>query len=130
MTPRPPLRRTPCGATDARARLTDAVAFLEAARLATNADVIATNAIHAAIAAADAICCLALRERSADANHAAAVELLAQVDTRLSAAVRRALDRKTQAAYETRDVSARDAQSCVRQAALLLDDAQRRMLSA
>ena len=127
MTPRPIGRRQPATPADARARLADAEAFLEAATIATNPDVVATNAIHAAIAAADAVCCIALRERSADANHTAAVELLAQVDARLSAALARALGRKTQAAYETRDVSATDAAACVRQATTLLKAARIRV---
>lgn len=80
MTPRPAGRRVECTPTDAKARLHDAVAFLEIADIATDADVDATNAIHAAIAAADAICCIALRERSADGHHAAGVRLLTRVD--------------------------------------------------
>jgi hypothetical protein len=92
-------------------------------------DVIATNAIHAAIAAADAICSVALRERSSGGNHAGAVQLLTGVDPRLGAALKRALDRKTQAAYETRDIAAKDAESCVRQASLLVDEARRRVLA-
>lgn len=109
----------------ARARLADAEAFLEAAATATNPDVIATNAIHAAIAA-DTICCVALRERSADANHTAAVELLAEVDGRLSATLARALSGKTQAVYETRDVSTGDAATCARQAPTVLAAARTR----
>ncbi len=58
-------------------------------------DVIATNAIHAAIAAADVITCQALGERSSDGNHQSAVELLRPVDASLASALRRALDRKT-----------------------------------
>ena len=127
MSPRPAGRRRPATPADARARLADAEAFLEAATIAINPDVVATNAIHAAIAAADAICCVALRERSADANHTAAAELLAQVDTRLSATLTRALNRKTQAAYETRDVSATDAAACLRQATKLLEAARSRV---
>jgi hypothetical protein len=129
MTPRPTGRRQPATPADARARLTDAEAFVEAATIATNPDVKATNAIHAAIAAADAICCIALRERSADANHTAAVELLAQVDARLSVTLNRALSRKTQAAYESRDISATDAAACVHQATALMEAARIRVLT-
>ncbi|MGQ0631742.1 MAG: hypothetical protein ACT4P1_11915 [Sporichthyaceae bacterium] len=112
---------------DARARLVDAEAFLLAADGASHADVIATNAIHAAIAAADAICCIALRERSGDANHAAAVRLLEQVDPALSSALSRSLNRKTQAAYESRDISAKDTAACVRQATTLIEAARVRV---
>jgi hypothetical protein len=51
MTPRPAGRRSPCTIADARARLHDAEAFLEAAETARDPDVIAANAIHSAIAA-------------------------------------------------------------------------------
>lgn len=44
----------------------------------------------------------------------AAVELLRKVDAKLSASLKRALDRKTQAGYESVDISAADAASCVR----------------
>jgi hypothetical protein len=123
-------RRKECSPADARERLHDAEAFLEAAIATSDPDVKATNAIHAAIAAAAAICCIALRERSADGNHLAAAELLASVDPRLGNILRRALDRKTQAGYESQDVSAQDAESCVRRAALLMADARTRVLSA
>jgi hypothetical protein len=120
-------RRAPCTIADARARLDDAEAFLEAAELATNSDVIATNAVHAAIAAVDAICCVALRERAADANHAAAVELLGRVDRTLAATFSRVLNRKAQAAYESRDIGAKDAAVCVRQATALVVAARSRV---
>lgn len=130
MSPRADGRRSPCTLTDARARLHDAAAFLQAAKSLQDPDVIATNAIHAAIAAADATCCVALRERSADGNHAAAIELLGRVDKSLSAALKRALDRKNQAAYESRDISVSDAKMCVRQADLLVAAARQRLLSS
>jgi hypothetical protein len=121
-------RRTPCTSADAKARFRDAEAFLEAAETAENSDVIATNAIHAAIAAADAICCAALRERSSDGNHGAAVGLLSEVDKTLASALRRSLDRKSQAAYEARDISPSVAKACVRQAVALIDAARARIL--
>lgn len=121
-------RRSPCSIADAKARLHDSEAFLEAAQSVQDADVVATNAIHSAIAAADALCCVALRERSADGNHTAAIQLLSRVDSDLSAALKRALDRKTQAAYESRDISASDAKMCLRQATLLLAAARERVL--
>lgn len=123
-------RRSPCSVADARARLHDAAAFLDAAKSLEDPHVVATNAIHSAIAAADAVCCIALRERSDDGSHAAAIDLLARVDKGLSAALKRALDRKDQAAYESRDISASDAKMCVRQAELLLAAARQRTFSA
>ena len=55
--------RKPCDVQQARQRLVDARQFLEAAKLLDAADVVATCAIHAAIAASDAITCHALGER-------------------------------------------------------------------
>ena len=81
---RPKGRVRDCSAADARARLNDARQFLQAAELLTaagNGDVVATNAVHAAIAAADVLCCLALGRRSADGNHETAVVLLEQVSS-------------------------------------------------
>jgi hypothetical protein len=129
VTPRPTARRQPCTAADARARLHDAEAFLDTAETAGDPDVKATNAIHAAIAAADAICCIALRERSADGNHSAAIDLLGAIDVQLAATLARLLARKQQAAYESRDISARDATTCIRQATTLVEAARRRNLS-
>jgi hypothetical protein len=90
---------------------------------------VATNAIHAAIAAADAICCVALRERSADGNHGAAIQLLGEVDRTLAATLRRALHRKNQVAYEARDIADADAQAYVRQATALIESARERVAS-
>ena len=119
--------RTQCDVRQARQRLVDARQFLEAAKLLDAPDVVATCAIHAAIAASDAITCHALGERSSDGNHVSAVDLLRQVDTSLSTALKRALDRKTQAGYESVDVSAADAASCVKWAEQLLAAAEARL---
>jgi hypothetical protein len=127
MSPRRTGRRRPCTVADAKARLHDAEAFLEVAQSARDPDVAATNAVHAAIAAADAICCVAMRERSADGHHATAVGMLGEIDTTLAAALRRAVDHKNQAAYEARDITATDANTCVRQAATLVEAARIRV---
>lgn len=119
--------RTPCDARQARQRLVDARQFLEAAQLLDATDVVATCAIHAAIAASDAITCHALGERSSDGNHVSAVELLRRVDSKLATSLKRALERKTQAGYESVDVSAADAASCVRWAEQLLAAAEARL---
>jgi hypothetical protein len=91
---RPKGTRRACDVHQARQKLLDARQFLEAAELLDAPDVVATNAIHAAIAASDAITCSALAERSNDGNHGSAVELLRQVDVSLAATLKRALDRK------------------------------------
>jgi hypothetical protein len=118
--------RKPCDVQQARQRLVDARQFLEAAELLDAPDVVATCAIHAAIAAADAITCHALGRRSSDGNHVSAVDLLRQVDANLATTLKRALDRKTQAGYESADVSTADATSCVRWARQLLSAAEAR----
>lgn len=119
--------RTPCDLRQARQRLVDARQFQEAAELLDAPDVVATCAIHAAIAAADAITCHALGVRSSDGNHVSAVDLLRQVDANLATALKRALDRKTQAGYESTDISRTDAKSCVRWARQLLSAAEARL---
>ncbi len=115
-----------CGVDDARKRLADARQFLEAAEILDSPDVVATNAVHAAIAAADAITCHALGERSKGA-HQLAVRLLAKVDNELSTALKRALAIKTKAAYESSDVSDSDAKACMRRAQSLVAAAGERV---
>jgi hypothetical protein len=118
-------RRT-CGSRHARLRLVDARQFLEAAVLLDAPDVVATNAMYAAIAASDAITCHSLGERSSD-GHMAAVGLLRRVDPKLATVLKRALDRKTQAGYESTDISRADAASCVRWARQLVAAAESRL---
>ncbi len=124
---RPKGTRKACDTRQARQRLVDARQFLEAAELLDAPDVVATNAIHAAIAAADAITCHALGERSSDGSHAAAVDLLRQVDAGLATMLKRALDRKTQAGYESTDISRAEAANCVRWAHHLLTASEARL---
>lgn len=120
-------RSVPCSVTDARNRLVDARAFLEVAEVSDNTDVIATNA---AIAAADALCCLSLGKRSSSPNHAHAVELIQPLDTALAGSLRRCLDLKTKAAYESRDLSAKDAATTVRHAVHLVEAAEAALLAS
>jgi hypothetical protein len=82
-------RRRPCSAADARSRRDQAKAYLDTAKLVrsesgkpddVNFDrVAAGNAVLAAIAAADAITCRLLGERSRGQDHRQAIDLLAQV---------------------------------------------------
>jgi triphosphoribosyl-dephospho-CoA synthetase len=117
-------RRRTCTVADARARVASGKAFLDIAeRLVTegfDADVAVTNAVHAGIAASDALCCLRLGERSADQDHASATVLLARVDKSLAIELTRLLALKTKAAYETRRVSDADAKGALRRAAKLI----------
>ena len=70
------------------------------------------------------------RERAADGNHAAAVQLIARVDPALASTFSRVLNRKRQAAYESRDIGAKDAVACMRQATVLVVAARSRVLRA
>jgi len=126
---RPKGTRRSCDTQQARQRLVDARQFLAAAELLDAPDVVATNAIHAAIAAADAITCYALTERSNDGKHASAVDLLRQVDPTLATTLKRALDRKTQATYKSTDISGADAANFVKWAKQLLAGAETRLES-
>jgi hypothetical protein len=110
--------------------LRDAESLVEAAQAVEDPDDIARNAAQAAVAAAEAVCCVALRERPEEGNQLAAVEFLGRVDRNLSAVLKRALDRRAQAAYESRDISVNDARMCMQQAELLIDAARQRVFSA
>jgi hypothetical protein len=82
-------RQRPCTAEDARTRAAHARAYLEVAKLIrSDADkpedlnfnhVAAGNAVLAAVAASDAICCRLLGQRARGRDHRDAVALLEQV---------------------------------------------------
>jgi hypothetical protein len=66
-------------------------------------------------------------ERSSGQRHVIAVELLRRVDTKLATLLKRALDCKTQAGYESTDIRRADAVSCVRWARQLVEAAESRL---
>ncbi|MGK7221893.1 hypothetical protein ACSNO4_03750 [Kocuria flava] len=116
--------------SDAHARLEDARAFLESARTIDTlndeesyADVIATNAVHAGIAAADVVCLLALGQHSKAENHADAVKMLREAggDT---AALSRLLSEKTKAGYNIKSLTRTKAAKCIEWAGKLLQAAE------
>jgi hypothetical protein len=119
---------------DARTRHDSAVAFMDVAerllKESFEADVVVTNAVHAGIAASDALCCLRLGERSADQDHERATNLLGRVDKSLASDLARLLALKTRAAYETRSVSRGDAKIATRRARNLTDAAGNALLSS
>jgi hypothetical protein len=117
-------RTAPCSRADARARLEDARDFALAAQAADNNDVIASNAILAAIAAADVLCGLTLGVRASSPSHFDAVTLLERVDRKRATDLRRCLDVKTKAAYDAASVSKRDATGVLRMASTLVVAAQ------
>ena len=100
---KPAGKQRPCTAADARARLSQAKGHLLAADLMIDehTDVSASDAVLAGIAAADALCCHHLRMRSADGDHARAVDLLGTIDKPAAAKLRKLLAMKTRAQYDT-----------------------------
>ena len=86
MTPRPSSRQEPCGRAEAAARLSQADAYLAAARLVVddptdvaNSGVAGALAVLAGIAAADAACCARLTTRARGPDHRGAIALLGTV---------------------------------------------------
>jgi hypothetical protein len=129
-------RRAPCGPADARERTEYAREQLTLAEIGhpwpTTAARKASGAaaVLAAIAAADAICGLRLGQRSRDADHHAAVNLLATVlpvGPDLAKALRIALDVKDPMHYAT-DYLTPDRHTAVLRAATTLATAAQRML--
>jgi hypothetical protein len=121
---KPKGKTTTCNKEDGRKRLIDARQFIEAAEILESPDVIATNAIHGAIAASDAITCNKLGQRSNDGNHSSAVKLLHTVEPKLATALKRALEQKTKAGYQSTDISESDARMCLEQAKKILEAAR------
>lgn len=139
-------RRRPCTADDARTRAAHARAYLETAKLiGSEADkpdevnfnhVAAGNAVLAAIAASDALCCKLLGERSRGQDHRDAVGLLAQVRfgagtdalqarraRDLSRALATALDLKDDSHYGTLMIGLNELRRLIRAAELLVSAA-------
>lgn len=99
-------RQHSCGRREAQQRARIAARYLAIAEIAATGDpdaadrnVSAGNAVLAGIAAADALCCLRLGKRSRDADHAAAVKLLQQIDKDLGQALHTVLGVKDFAHY-------------------------------
>lgn len=125
-------RTAPCTKRDARTRLDQANAYLEVAELTVGerggewASVAAGVAVLAGIAAADAICCVRIGERSRGQNHRQAAELLESATPdgpALADSLVKLLDVKDQAHYGTRVVSAAQARGSIRRARTLVDRA-------
>ena len=131
-------RTAACTAADARTRLRQAQLYLEAAELVQSEDLaeaatVATgNAVLAAIAAADAICCHAAGVRSRGQDHRQAIGLLQEVtgDAALAKALREVLDLKVQRRalapaghYGLSNVSASNCTAALRRARALVDAA-------
>jgi hypothetical protein len=128
-------RTCPCTSSDAKTRLRQAELYLEAAELVqaeelSEAATVATgNAVLAAIAAADAICCAAAGVRSRDQDHRQAIALLQEVtgDAALGSALRDVLDLKDAGHYGLSNVSAANCTSALRRARTLVEAAAERV---
>jgi hypothetical protein len=83
-------------------------------------DPAAGNAVIAAIAAADALCCMKLGKRSADDDHQAALALVAKVDKSAAEALGKALGVKHRAHYDHLTATGSAAKATVRAASKLV----------
>lgn len=118
-------------AAGARTRLRQAQLYLEAAELvqaedlAEAATVATGNAVLAAIAAADAVCCFAAGVRSRGQDHRQAIGLLQEVtgDAALAKALREVLDLKDAGHYGLSNVSSANCTAALRRARTLVDAA-------
>ena len=127
----------PCDRVVAQGRLHKAVQFWEAAEIvrecaddqAEVGDAYVTLAVHAGIAASDAICCLALGRHAQGDDHQVAVKLLGTVrpdGTALGTSLSALLAIKTKAGYSHRPVNAGDRGRAQRQAEKLVMAARER----
>lgn len=128
-------RHQPCSRDQARVRLRHAELYLQVAEtvlaeeLGDEATVATGNAVLAAIAAADAICCVAVGARYRGQDHRRAADHLATVtgDARLGALLREVVDVKDAGHYGLDDVGLRRARSAVRKASQLVESARARV---
>jgi hypothetical protein len=134
-------RRTrPCDDALLAGRLAKAEQFLEAAETVRDfadiedevGDAYVTLCVHAGIAAADVLCCVALGRHAIGDDHNEAVALLASVRPRgpeLARALGTLLAMKTRAGYSARPVATADRTRAERQARQLVRDARDRRAS-
>lgn len=128
-------RTQDCGAQDARNQLRHAELYLEVAEVALtektgeHATVATGNAVLAAIAAADAICCATAGARYRGPDHRRAADHLESVtgDKSLAGMLRELVDLKDAGHYGLSDVAASRAKSALRKAAKLVAAARARV---
>ncbi|MDQ6839076.1 MAG: hypothetical protein M3137_12290 [Actinomycetota bacterium] len=127
-------RTAGCGATEARARLRTAEAYLETAELVIDeatkkefSNVAAGLAVLAGVAASDAVCCVRLGRHHRGEDHRGAGALLDQATPdgrKLATTLARLLDIKDTAHYGTSLVDTRTARNAIRWATLLVERAR------
>lgn len=101
------MRVRPCTVEVRRGRLRKAQQFYDAAVMTAElagddddvGDAYVTLCVHAGIAAADVICCVALGQHAVGESHNEAVALLASADKSLSGHLRTLLNLKTSSGY-------------------------------
>jgi hypothetical protein len=128
-------RTEDCGPEQARTRLRQAELFLDVAErllaedTAEGTTVATANAVLAAIAAADAICCAAAGNRYRGSDHRRAADHLegATGDLKLAALLRDVIDLKDAGHYGLANLRASRAKSVVRKAAALVEAARSRV---
>lgn len=128
-------RTQDCTASEARVRLRQAELYLEVADMvlssesAEHATVAAGNAVLAAIAASDAICCAGAGQRYRGADHRRAVDHLEHVtgDKKLAGYLRDVLDAKDAGHYGLDDIVQSRAKSALRKAIQIVDAAKMRV---
>ncbi len=124
-------RLRPCSRADGRVRLAQATLYLEVAEMAMTDEqsehtTVATgNAVLAAIAASDALCCALSGQHHRGEDHRAAADYLEEVtgDRQLAAALRDALDLKDSGHYGLANMSKTNAAKAIRRARKLVDAA-------
>ncbi len=128
-------RAQACNADDARTRLRHADLYLEVAEIVLAAEggeqaTVATgNAVLAAIAAADAICCAMAGTRYRGSDHRRAADHLEHVtgDRKLAALLREVVDLKDAGHYGLSNLAASRAKSALRKADHLVSAARDRV---
>lgn len=124
-----------CTKAEAKTRLKQARLYLDVAKMVLTAKpgeevTVATgNAVLAAIAAADAICCAAAGSRYRGLDHAKAADHLEQVtgDKKLAGLLRDTVELKDGGHYGLMNVQVTRAKSAVRKAGQLVDEAEKRV---
>lgn len=116
----------------ARGRCSVAEKYLEVAGVVDDADGAAVNVcvgllVLAGIAAGDTVCAVALGERHAGSDHAAATALLTRVDPTLGVRLRTLIDLKPGAHYGNALLSSRQRQTALRAATELVREAGARL---
>lgn len=123
------MRTESCSQAAIQGRLSKAREFLDAANDlmtlgVTSRAVIATNFVHAGIAAADVICCRKLGIYSSSANHQDARVLLERAEPTLVTALTALLAMKTEAGYGADPLSAKKLASAEKSARKLVAAAE------